>query len=134
MTQKQKKSGTRPAPQVGIIFFFANRLWIESTPVEKADKYAECKIHDGNHIEFWERLISERLVPGDEEYQNVPRGRVIFNSSSGRFLLLLDRCILRKKNVVAAIKRQMGLPSKETDMSTDLHYRCSECLSGHGVD
>ena len=112
---KKKNPQTRTAPQVGIIFFFDNKLWIESTSLEKAGNYGECKIHDGNHIDYWDRLISEGLVPQDEEYQNVPRGRVVYNTSTQRYRLMLDRCILRRKNVVAAIKRQMGLPSTETD-------------------
>jgi hypothetical protein len=132
MTKKKHKP--RTAPQVGIIFFFDGKLWIESTPVEKAGNYGECKIHDGNHVDFWERLISEGLVPQDDEYQNIPRGRVVFNQSSGRYQLLLDRCILRRKKIVAAIKRQMGLPLKRTDISTDSHYRCAECLPERGLD
>jgi hypothetical protein len=134
MTQKRKKSGPCNAPQVGIFFFFANRLWIESTPMEMAGNYGACKVHDGNHVDYWERLISERLVPGDEEYQNIPRGRIIFDASSGRYLLLLDRCILRQKNVVAMIKRQMGLPLRKTDTDTDSHYRCCECLFERGLE
>lgn len=134
MAKKKKNPQTRPAPQVGIIFYFDNKLWIESTPLEKAGNYGECKIHDGNHIDYWDRLIRESLVPQDDEYQNIPRGRVVYNTSTQRYRLMLDRCILRRKNLVAMIKRQMGLPPKETDTSTDLHYRCAECLSERGLD
>jgi hypothetical protein len=130
----KKKQQSRTAPQVGIIFFHAERLWIESTPLERAGNYGKCKIHDGNHVDFWEQLISQRLVPEYVEYENVPRGRVIFSPTSGRYLLLLDRCILRRKDVVAAIKRQMGLPPKGTETDTDSHYRCSECLGERGLD
>jgi hypothetical protein len=131
MTRKKHKPRT---PQVGIIFWFDQKLWIESTPVEKAGNYGQCKIHDGNHVNYWERLISERMVPEHVEYQDVPRGRVIFSPASERYLLLLDRCILRRKKIVAAIKRQMGLPSKGTDTDTDPHYRCAKCLASHGFD
>lgn len=129
----KKTPQTRAAQQVGVIFFFDRKLWIESTPLGKAGIYGECKIHDGNHIDYWDSLMSESLVPQDEEYQNVPRGRVVFNVSTKRYRLMLDRCILRRKSVVAVIKRQMGLPQKTTDTDTDSHYRCAECVASRGL-
>jgi hypothetical protein len=56
----KKKPQTRTAPQVGIIFFFGNRLWIETTPLECAGTYGEFKIHEGDHIVYWDQLIRRR--------------------------------------------------------------------------
>jgi hypothetical protein len=72
---KKKKLQTRAAPQVGIIFFFDHKLWIESTPLETAGNWGKFKIHEGDHVLYWERLILEGLVPRGSEYENVPRGR-----------------------------------------------------------
>jgi hypothetical protein len=124
----KKKNKSRSAPQVGIIFFYDHKLWIESTPVQKAAGHGNFKDHDGDHSTYWDGLIKEGKVPEDEEYQNVPRGRVVFHADTGRYHLLLDRCILRRKNLVAKIEQQMGLPAEETDTDTDSHYRCAACL------
>ena len=124
----KKKKESRSAPQVGIFFFYDHELWIESTPVQKAVVHLNFKDHDGDHVTYWEGLIKESKVPEDEEYQNVPRGRVVFHADTGRYHLLLDRCILRRKNLVAKIEQQMGLPAEETDTDTDTHYRCADCL------
>jgi hypothetical protein len=132
MTQK-KKQQTRTAPQVGIIFFVDHKLWVETTPLETAGNYGEFKIHEGDHVIYWDRLILEGVVPRGLEYENVPRGRVAFNTSTRRYRLMLDRCILRQKSVVATIKQQMGLPPKETDTFTDPHYRCAGCLDLRGL-
>jgi hypothetical protein len=130
----RKRGEARISPQVGIIFFFDQKLWIESTPLDCAGAYGEFKIHDGDHVVYWDRLILERAAPQDLDYENVPRGRVVFNTFTKRYRLMLDRCILRQKNLVAAIKRQMGLPQKETDTLTDPHYRCGECVALRGLD
>ena len=132
MTKKKRES--RTLPQVGIFFWFEDKLWTESACVEKAGGHVDFKDHDGDHVTYWDRLISEGLVPEHVEYQDVPRGRVVFNTSTDRFHLMLDRCILRRKKIAAAIKKQMGLPAKATDTSTDLHYRCAECLVERGLD
>jgi hypothetical protein len=132
---RKKKQQKRTVPQVGILFFFHDKLWIESTPLEKAGNYgSEFRIHDGDHIVYWDGLIREGLVTRHEEYQNIPRGRVVFNAATRRYRLMLDRCIPRQKNIVAMIKQQMGLPQNETDTVTDPHYRCAECLAESGLE
>jgi hypothetical protein len=133
MTQKTKRE-TRTAPQVGIIFFVDHKLWIESTPLVAAGIYGEFKIHEGDHVVYWDRLILDGVVSQESDYENVPRGRVVFNTRTRRYRLMLDRCILRQKSVVAAIKQQMGLPPKETDTFADPHYRCAECVASCGLD
>jgi hypothetical protein len=131
---QRKKQETRTAPQVGIVFSFDDKLWIERTVLEKAGDYGKFKIHEGDHVIYWGRLILKCVVPQDLEYEHIPRGRVAFNTFTKRYRLMLDRCILRQKNLVAAIKRQMGLPQKETDTLTDPHYRCGECVALRSLD
>jgi hypothetical protein len=134
MMARMKQGETPSTPRVGIIFFFDQKLWIESTSLETAGNYGQFKIHEGDHVFFWNRLIKEGLVPPYEKYENIPRGRVVFNISTMRFRLMLDRCILRQKSLVAKIEHQMGLPRKETDTDTDSHYRCGGCLVFDGRD
>jgi hypothetical protein len=65
------------------------------------------------------------------EYEEAPRGRVVFNRKTGRFMLYADRCILDKKAVVNQVKKAMQLPGDRTDVGTDGHfghYRCYRCL------
>jgi hypothetical protein len=48
-----------------------------------------------------------------------------------KFTLLADRCILKRKDVIAAIKKELNLP-RQTTLGTDPHYRCFTCL--HAAD
>jgi hypothetical protein len=66
-------------------------------------------------------------VPGESEYEEFPRGRVMFNTKTRGFTLLADRCILRDKSVVNTIMSAMNLPGNNTDKGADTHYRCSAC-------
>ena len=62
-----------------------------------------------------------------EEYEEYPRGRVAYDTKTGKFTLLADKCILGKKSIVRKIVSVMKLPvGTETD--TDPHYRCFRCL------
>jgi hypothetical protein len=65
------------------------------------------------------------------EYEESPRGRVVYNTKSQRFALYADRCILKRKSVVNQIMKAMHLPAKQTDATTDGpdgHYGCCRCL------
>lgn len=64
------------------------------------------------------------------EYQNVPRGRVILNETTGVFHLYADKCILRDRKMCDRIMSEYKLPSDHTLLGPDDHYRCPACLSG----
>ena len=74
------------------------------------------------------------MVKPELEYDEFPRGRVIFSKRSQQFLLLADRCILKDKSNLAKIEKTMHLP-KDLVVDTDMHYRCTKCLRGrHPID
>ena len=58
----------------------------------------------------------------------------MYDTKARRFSLLADKCILKDKGVVRDFISKMNLPSKNTDMGTDSHYRCSACLHDRGED
>jgi hypothetical protein len=107
-------------PCVGI-FFLVGRLYVESTPLSRAGRYADHAIHEGGHPEFWESLG----LPG--EYDDWPRGRCQKNLKTGEWTLLADPCILRRPEVLSKIKERLHLP--KVSIGPDAHYRCRvKCL------
>jgi hypothetical protein len=115
-------------PRVGIFWLIGHRLVIDSVPLSEASEYADFKIFEGNHISIWDELEKRGEVPRDTEYEELPRGRANFNIKTQQFYLFLDRCILRKKDVVKKLMRLLHLP-ENTMLSTDVHYRCFRCLA-----
>ena len=120
--QRQKKE-----PHVGIFWVVDGKLVIDSMPLDEAEDYGDFRTYPRSHIFVWEqwRLIGK--VPGESEYEEFPRGRVLFNTKTRRSTLLADRCILKDKSMVSKIMAAMNLPGKSTDKGTDEHYRCSAC-------
>lgn len=115
--------------RVGIFWLFRGKLIIDFTPLSKAERYGECRNHARGHLEHWTELQRLRTVPADVEYEEPPRGRVVYDSTHERFVLYADRCILSKKAVLEQIIVALLLPSEQTTTSSDLHYRCVGCLS-----
>ena len=114
-------------PHVGIFWLIDGKPIIDSTPLSESKDYGDFRTYPRSHIDVWEQWRLSGRVPGDVEYEEPPRGRVMFNKKAGRFTFLADRCILKDKGMVSTIMAAMNLPSKNTDRGTDAHYRCPAC-------
>jgi len=113
-------------PQVGIFWLIGTRIIIDTTPLSAAGKYGDFRIHEGDHVTYWEEMEKRGEVPRDSDYEEHARGRVNYNTKTKQFKLYADRCILRQKNVVKELLRLMHLPD-DTPLSTDSHYQCYSC-------
>ena len=100
---------------------------IDSTALSQAEEYGDFKVHAGDHYSVWDRFQRAGTVPADMEYEEAPRGRVVYNVKTSRFILLADTCILKEGKVVQRIISELHLPTN-TRTSTDDHYRCFRCL------
>ena len=128
-TSKRKhKRGSQQAKQcVGIFYLVGGKLWLDVTPLPRAGGLGEFAIHERDHISYWAELVKTGSVP-DSEYEEHPRGRVAYNTKTGRFTLLADKCILSRTSVISKILSRLHLPLKDTETGTDSHYRCYRCL------
>jgi hypothetical protein len=113
--------------RVGVFWLVDRTRVIDSTALSEAEDYGDFKIHAGDHYSVWDRFQQAATVPAEMEYEEAPRGRVVYNTKTHRFTLLADKCILRRRTVVELIISELHLPTN-TRTSTDDHYRCSRCL------
>jgi hypothetical protein len=125
--KQRKLAAEEPEPKVGIVWLLDGQLVIDSTPLSEAENYGEFKVHPGNHYAVWSRLQRVGIVPAEMEYEQAPRGRVMYSTRTRGFTFLADRCILKDKGIVRRIMSEMNLP-KDTATDTDSHYRCFRCL------
>ncbi len=120
-------------PQVGIFWTLNGRLIIASANLADAEIYGICKNYAAGHNTTWERFQRLNLVPVEVEYEEPPRGRVLYNTTDERFRLFADACILNNAAVMEEIRSQLRLPMS-TEIGPDEHYRCSKCLGFTGWD
>ncbi len=122
-----RKIAKLTSPQVGIVYLVGRTLLIDSTPLAQAGRSGDSAIHERDHISYWAELAKSGRVP-NSDYEEFPRGRVAYDTKRGKFTLLVDKCILRRKSVVRKILSRLRVPPKDTEISTDSHYRCFRCL------
>ena len=108
------------------------RLVTDLTSLAEAEPYGECLTHPRGHWEVWERWrrlgsagLQRRGLPtaiAFHEYEDFPRGRVVFHAGNFRFTLYADPRLWRPP-VLGSIFRAFGLTPARCDVRSDPHYR-----------
>jgi len=128
-TGRGKNAKPVAEPRLGIFWLVNGKLLIDSAPLSKCEQYGDHLNYPGSHIDVWERWRRTAKVPPESEYEEFPRGRVAYHAKPEHFTLFADKCILKHKDLITAIKSELRLP-KKTALGTDPHYRCFQCLHG----
>lgn len=107
-------------------------LVTDRTRLAEAEPYGDCLTHPRGHYDVWESW--RRLGPAGlkrcglpaaiawHEYEEFPRGRVVFHTGSFRFTLYADPK-LRRASVLDGILCVFGLNPTWCDVRSDLHYQ-----------
>jgi hypothetical protein len=122
-------------PSVGIFWGLAEAgrpplLLVDLRPLDEAEPYGDFLTHGGHH-EYWMALA--RLGAGElrrrgsptaptwSEYEEWPRGRVVYHVPARRFTVWADRQLWQAP-WPALIARRFGLPAGDYDLRGDPHY------------
>ncbi len=133
LADRVAKKRPQNSPWVGIFWLVNGALLIDKTPLSEAESYGNCLNHPRGHVEVWRQYQQGGKVPLDMEYEKEPRGRVMFYMLTESFTSLADACILKRKSLIAKIKKVLHLP-KRIIVDADPHYKCFRCLWGKQTD
>jgi hypothetical protein len=127
----------RETPQVGI-------FWVVQTtdgkakpltagcPLDQAEPYGDCLTFGPGHYETWAHWRRDltmdpamHAIVRSWEYEDWPRGRIVFDRSRDLFILYADRKLLTPARI-ARIETQFHLPAERTEVKSDWHYQSTE--------
>lgn len=124
--QARKSRRDAGAPQVGIFWVVNGRPLTFGDPVTEAEPWGEFRNYREDHIHLWKSLQRTGIVPWDSEYEDHPRGRVVYNTRTDSFMFFADRCILKNRPTVRHLLAELHLPAT-TKTESDPHYKCKKC-------
>ena len=91
-------------PAVGIFWLIDHTLLVDRSTLKEAEVYGERLTHAGGHYERWNswqklgaKWLRARGIPDDiilTEYDEWPRGRIVYEIGPQRFIIYADRRIL----------------------------------------
>ncbi|MFS1424377.1 hypothetical protein [Shewanella sp. 10N.286.48.B5] len=111
---------------IGIFWFYQGTLICKKLLISES-KEDTLGIHDSpfQHIQEWESkniyLASHPELLGTE-YQELPRGRVVYSSRKKAFTVYGDKACLTKKAKIIIINN-FKLPTENTLFKSDPHYQ-----------
>jgi len=119
-------------PAVGIFWRVNAVLVIDRSILDEAERYGDCITHAAGHYERWQEWQALGIVRlkstgypdliWSSEYDQWPRGRIVYEMPTRRFVLYADRR-LQKPGVIDALKTAFGLNEAEVIVTSDSHYR-----------
>lgn len=112
-----------------------DRSWTilaDTTSLADAEPYGDFLTHPRGHCLVWSRWQKTRMAPvadrlirqaiADHEYEFFPRGRIVYNTVTGAFILYADRR-LQQVSTIATIANEFGLAVGTYTVRSDEHYR-----------
>jgi len=121
-------------PLVGIFWCVLDpsgvrHLLAEHCALDAAEEYGDCLTFGPGHYEIWQRWRRTRApmlplasVIRGHEYEEWPRGRVVFDRIADHFFLYCDRRI-RIGGIVPEVVSLFRLPPGRVTVRADPHYR-----------
>jgi hypothetical protein len=74
-----------------------------------------------------------RAIVRSYEYEDWPRGRIVFDQSRDLFIIYADRKLLTPATI-ARLETQFQLPEERTEIQSDLHYKSKETPNARYID
>jgi len=103
-----------------------------AVPLERAYVYGDMLTVDIGHLDYWSELVRRGTralrdaglptAPIWSEYEEWPRGRVLYDRVARRFVILADRQ-LHQPRLIRLIADHFGLSMTDATILSDDHYR-----------
>lgn len=128
-------------PRIGIFWMILAgsmpQLLVASCRLPEAEPYGDYLTYGPGHYETWAkwRVSRELSAPARAvvracEYEDWPRGRLVFDKMNARFVLYADRQLMDAAHI-AEICHRFNIPEDRTRVERDAHYRSTEQIRPH---
>lgn len=107
-------------------------ILVDSTSLATAEPYGDFLTHPRGHYDVWVLWQKTHTAPiatrfilqaiADHEYEDFPRGRIVYNIQTQLFTLYADRR-LQREETITRIASEFGLASGSFAVRSDAHYR-----------
>ena len=131
---------------VGIFWFYRGILMRVITPVAEAEQRGSKRDSPLAHVDEWPRVVRRHRAEYPQlelfEYDEIPRGRVIFDTVTRVFTVYMDPTLFRdgeprlgpRPEVRAALLAAFALDGERVAFSTDPHYDTALWRDPEGED
>ena len=108
---------------IGVFWIFGNKLFFETQKLEDIKSINGFKDSDLSHYQVWDKIKNRHPKFYLYEYENIPRGRVVYNIEENQFIIYCNENILREGISKKLILENFGLMDEKYIFKKDGHYK-----------
>ena len=112
----------QPQGHVGIFWIYKKQVLADTVPWAEGESYGDHMNGLSDHYTFWPTLQRQRPELRRYEYEQVPRGRVVYNTKTATFTVLGSERFIRDEAQRAMVLEAFHLPADQTRFKADEHY------------
>jgi len=109
--------------QIGIFWIFDNKIFYKTQKLEDIKSINGFKDSDLAHYQVWDTIKKQYSKFYLYEYEDIPRGRVIYDVGRERFIIYCDENILKANVSRELILEKFGLIEEKVVFKDDEHYK-----------
>lgn len=111
-----------PEGRVGIFWFYRGTVIADSVPWPEGEEYGEFMNGLSDHCTCWSQVQRQMPALRRYEYEQVQRGRVIYNKGTDIFTVLGNERLMKDERRRALVLEAFQLPRERTRFLFDEHY------------
>jgi len=110
-------------PKVCIFWYYNKKVLGDFFDFTAAETYGNFVGPRSSHYDFWAKIQAANPELACEEYEYIPRGRVLYDLIDKAFVIISSADIIANKAAVKAICKQCNIPANFlVTLKTDQHY------------
>lgn len=132
-----KKQTIKRKPFIGVFWVYQGQVIGQTTEISEGSQALPGLVDpEDTHVQVWEdKKHFTQTFPelADQEYQNLPRGRVLYQARANKPLIYLDASLM-KPETKQKIADFFGFDKSKANWQHDLHYTTDTETLSHLFD
>ena len=107
---------------IGIFWIYKSTIYFKSVPVDKVDPIDGFVDSDFAHYEVWDEIFSQNKDFYLYEYEDIPRGRIVYDLKNKRYIVYTNSKIINSQEAKKLIREAFHLQNEQISFRFDAHY------------
>ena len=109
-------------PKIGIFWIYKSKVYLKSIEPEKVKAIGTFVDSDFAHYEAWDEISFQNKDLYLYEYEDIPRGRIVFNSKDACYIVYSNNEIIHSDTTKQLIIDAFDLQNEKVSFQYDFHY------------
>ena len=111
-----------PNRQIGIFWIYQNKIYLKTQNLQKIKPINGFIDSDLSHYKVWDEIKSKNKDFYLYEYEEIPRGRVVYDTINHNFIIYCNKDILLNLQNKKQILETFKIKNKNYSFKEDEHY------------